>query len=104
MRARLFRALLALLPSEFRARFRDELLETAATLDRARPVRLVDAPLVLFDAAATVIAIRRELRLEARPVERRSRRSLMDSLLQDVRFAARAFAATSGSRRSSSRH
>ena len=89
MRARLFRALLALLPSEFRARFRDELLETAATLDRARPVRLVDAPLVLFDAAATVITIRRELRLEARPVERRSRRSLMDSLLQDVRFAAR---------------
>ena len=89
MRTRLFRALLALLPSAFRARFRDELLDTAATLDRARPVRLVDAPLVLFDAAATVVAIRREMRLEARAVERRSRRSLMDSLLQDVRFAAR---------------
>ena len=53
MRTRLFRALLALLPREFRARFRDELLDTAAALDRARPVRLVDAPLVLVDAAAT---------------------------------------------------
>ena len=89
MRTRLFRALLALLPSEFRARFRDELLETAATLDRAQPVRLVDAPFVLFDAAATLVAIRREMRLEARLVERRARRSVMDSLLQDVRFAAR---------------
>ena len=89
MRTRLFRALLALLPREFRARFRDELLDTAAALDRARPVRLVDAPLVLVDAAATVITIRRELRHEARPLERRTRRSLMDSLLQDVRFAAR---------------
>ena len=89
MRTRLFRALLALLPSAFRARFRDELLDTAATLNRARPVRLADAPGVIVDAAATLVAIRREMRLEAHALERRSRRSLMDSLLQDVRFAAR---------------
>jgi predicted permease len=89
MRTRLFRALLAFLPRQFRARFSDELLETAATLDRARPVRLLDAPFVLFDAASTVMTIRRELRREASPLERRTRRNLMDSLLQDVRFAAR---------------
>ena len=89
MRSRLFRALFVLLPREFRARFRDELLETAATLDRTRPVRLVEAPIVFVDAATTVLAIRREMRLEARPVERQARRSVMDSLLQDVRFAAR---------------
>src|SRR5262249_14296326 len=89
MRGRLFRALLALLPRGFRARVRDGLIETVETLDRARPVRLVDVPLVLIDAATTLVAIRRELRLEARPLEHRARRSLMDSLLQDVRFAAR---------------
>lgn len=89
MRTRLFRTLLALLPREFRARFQDELLETAAALDRARPVRLAEAPGVIVDAAKTLVAIRREMRLEARPVERRSRRSVMDSLQQDVRFAAR---------------
>src|SRR5262249_48954246 len=83
------RALLGLLPREFRARFRDELLDTASTLDRTRPVRLVEAPIVFVDAATTVLAIRREMRLEARPGERHARRRVMDSLLQDVWFAAR---------------
>jgi hypothetical protein len=89
MRTRLFRALLAFLPREFRARFSDELLDTAAALDRAHPVRLADAAGVIVDAAATLVTIRRDMRFEARPVERRSRRNVMDSLLQDVRFAAR---------------
>ncbi len=89
MRTRLFRALLAFLPREFRARFSDELLDTAAALDRAHPVRLADAPKVIVDVAATLVTIRRDMRLEARPVERRIRRSVMDSLQQDVRFAAR---------------
>ncbi|HKV98720.1 MAG TPA: ABC transporter permease [Vicinamibacterales bacterium] len=89
MRTRLFRALLALLPREFRARFSDELLDTAAALDRARPVNLAEAPGVIVDAATTVVAIRREMRLEARPVERRSARNVMNSLQQDVRFAVR---------------
>src|SRR6185369_10014992 len=54
MRTRLFRALLAFLPREFRARFSDELLDTAAALDRAHPVRLADAAGVIVDAAAVL--------------------------------------------------
>lgn len=89
MRARLFRVLLAFLPRDFRARFGPELVDTAASFDRARPARLVDAPGIVVDAIATLLVIRREMRTEARPNRRTSRTSLMDSVIQDLRFAAR---------------
>jgi predicted permease len=89
MRARLFRVLLALLPRAFRSRFGAEILDTAASLDRARPARLIDAPGVAADAVATLLVIRHEMRVEARTFVSPSRRSLMDGVLQDLRFAAR---------------
>jgi predicted permease len=89
MRTRLFQALLRLLPGTFRAAFGDELLETAAELDRSRPARVWQLPAIFVDAVVTVIAIRREMRAEARVGVAAPRRAMMDGILQDVRFAAR---------------
>ena len=89
MRRRLYRLVLALLPREFRARFGDDLLETADAVDRDRPLRVRQAPRVLADAVTTVVAIRRDIRMEQRPAGAPARRSVMDGLWQDIRFAAR---------------
>src|SRR5262249_27789097 len=68
-----------------------ELLDTAASLDRAKPARVVDAPAIVTDAFATLLVIRREMRAEARAAacDRTSRTSLVDGVRQDVRFAWR---------------
>jgi predicted permease len=89
MRSRVFGVLLKLFPREFRARFGDELLDTARTLDEAHPVQLLDAPAVTVDAVRTLLTVRREMRREARPVALTSGSTVMDSLKQDVRFAFR---------------
>jgi len=97
MRTRIFRALLGLFPRAFRARFADEVLETAEALDRARPVRLSEIPKVVIDAASTLSVVRSEMRSEHAQAtssllavpDSTSRRFVMQSLWQDVRWSAR---------------
>jgi len=89
MRARVFGALLRLFPREFRARFGDELLDTARALDRAHPLGPFDLPGVAADALRTLVSIRREMRFEARPAAATRGSPHMDSLRQDLRFALR---------------
>ncbi len=93
MRTKIFRALLAFFPGAFRARFADEVLDTAETLDRVRPVRLREIPRVVIDAASTLHAVRREMRREretpATLAGSNSRRAIMDGLWQDIRLSAR---------------
>jgi predicted permease len=89
MRGRLFRALLACFPEAFRARFGDELLETARALDRTHPLRWRDLPAVVGDALVTVRTVRHEMREEAHDGAR-ARRLTMDGLWQDVRQSGRA--------------
>jgi len=93
MRTRIFRALLAFFPRAFRARFADEVLDTAETLDRARPVRLGEIPRVVIDAASTLHTVRREMRSEretpATLAGSNSRRAIMDGLWRDIQLSAR---------------
>jgi predicted permease len=97
MRTRIFRALLVLLPRAFRARFADEVLDTAEALDRARPVRLREIPAVVIDAASTWHEVRHEMRTERAHVrsfqraapDSNSRRLVMQGLWQDIRWSAR---------------
>jgi predicted permease len=89
MRARIFGALLALFPRAFCARFGDELLDTARALDRTTPLGLLQAPRVTVDAVRTLITVRREMRFEMRAPAATSRRGVMESVRQDVRFAWR---------------
>jgi hypothetical protein len=97
MRTRIFRAVLACLPREFRARFGDEVLDTAEALDRARPVRPIEIPSVVIDAVSTVHSVRHEMRAErieamspmpAMPGSN-SRRHTMHGLWQDIQWSAR---------------
>src|SRR5207253_6800915 len=59
------------------------------SLDRSRPARLRDMPRLVVDAASTIVAIRREIRQEKRPLPARSQRTFMDNFQQDLRSAVR---------------
>ena len=85
---RLYRLLLALLPREFRERFGAEMLDTAKAIDAQRPRSPRQAARAVSDAIRTPIALRAELRADAR-LEARLRQVPMESLLRDVRLAAR---------------
>jgi predicted permease len=97
MRGRIFRALLVFFPRAFRARFADEVLETAEALDRARPVRLSEIPGVVIDAASTLHAVCHEMRTERTAARSsmlevpgpNSRRLTMNGLWQDIQWSMR---------------
>ncbi|HYN06696.1 MAG TPA: ABC transporter permease [Vicinamibacterales bacterium] len=85
---RLYRLLLALLPRDFRERFGAEMLDTARALDADRPRSPRRTARVISDAILTPIALRAELRADAR-LAGQTRKVPMESFLRDVRFALR---------------
>ena len=85
---RLYRLLLALLPRDFRERFGAEMIETAKALDAERPRSTRQAARVVSDAILTPIALRAELRADV-SLAAPPRKVPMDSLVRDIRFAAR---------------
>ncbi|MEO7996317.1 MAG: ABC transporter permease [Gemmatimonadaceae bacterium] len=97
MMQRLYRLLLLLSPREFRERFGEELLQTARSVQRDRP-SFTNQCRAAIDAVATVAALhadlRAEARIDARQLVTKTRNSPMDSLLRDIRFAARGLVRT----------
>jgi predicted permease len=93
MRSRLFRAALWLLPAAFRQRFGEELVATAAAVDRAKPLTPASMPRALADAVVTIREIRREIRDEAvTPIftaRRVSMSAWFEDFWQDVRVSIR---------------
>src|SRR5258708_18279989 len=89
MRPWICRIVLALSPGEFRSRFRDEMLDTARTLDRIRGADWRDSGRAIADAIRTICAIRHDMRVEHRLRIPTHRRQPMNGVWQDVRFAAR---------------
>ena len=85
---RLYRLLLALLPREFRERFGAEMIDTARALDAERPRSPRRTARLVSDAILTPIALRADLRDDARRTAR-PRQVPMSAFLRDVRFAAR---------------
>lgn len=92
-----YRLLLRLSPREFRERFGEELLQTASSVRRDRPSFAAQCRAAI-DAVTTVAALHADLRAEARTEARqhalKTRNSPMDSLLRDIRFAARGLVRT----------
>ena len=86
---RLYRLLLALLPRDFRDRFGAEMLDTARALDADRPRTPRQTARVVSDALLTPIALRAELRADAR-LSPSPRQVPMESFVRDIRFALRA--------------
>jgi hypothetical protein len=85
---RLYRLLLALLPRDFRERFGAEMLDTAKALDADGPRSPRRTARVISDAILTPIALRAELRADAR-LTGQARKLPMESFVRDVRFALR---------------
>jgi putative ABC transport system permease protein len=86
---RLYRLLLALLPRDFRDRFGAEMIDTARALDAGRARTPRQTARVVSDALLTPIALRAELRADAR-LSASPRQVPMESLVRDIRFALRA--------------
>jgi len=86
---RLYRVLLRFLPRDFRERFGQELLDTARAVDRHRPRGARRALRAVVDAAVTPFTLRADLRDASGIATTRRRTIPMESLMRDLRFAAR---------------
>ena len=86
---RLFCLLFRLLPRTFRERFGPEMLATARAVDGDRTVGPAYRLRAVADALTLPWTLRAEVRREGRRQTPRERHTGMDSLVSDVRFAAR---------------